>query len=244
MNDIEQIDQHLDELTAQRKLDAIARERAGHEQTIRDLQVALDDAADAGNLAEAKRAQAETVAAQGLIASCDRRAARLKVELIKEQKAARRKINDALIDEFQEALKTLPARANKIGKIVATLAAELEAFHAEAAPASLAAHKLIKQVEKPRRNDYYHLMPGARFEDGLLGNCLIDELCKSGIFEHLATPSFPKIQRQKLPPIGEVVEKRVAELTTNLNRVRSIIDEAIEQAGATSTGQPVARGQE
>ncbi len=244
MNSTEQLEKHLDELNAQQKLDAIAREKASHEQAIRDLQVALDDAADAGNLAEAKRVQTETAAVQGLIASCDRRAARVAAEMVEEQKATRRKINDALLTEIREAFKTLPARANKIGKIVATLSAELEAFHAESAPASLAAAKLVRQIDKPRRSDYNYLMAGARFDDGLLGNCLIDELCKSGIFERLAPPSSPKIQRQQLPPIGEVIEKRIGELTTNLERVHSNLGNAIDQGEARSAGQPVARGQE
>ena len=80
-------------MNAQQKIEAIAKEKAGHGQTLETLQAALDAAADAGDLAEVKRVQTETAAVQELVASCDRRAEKLQSDLIAEQKAAQRKAN-------------------------------------------------------------------------------------------------------------------------------------------------------
>ena len=113
-------------MNALQKIEAIAKEKTGHEQTLENLQTALDAAADARNLAEVKRVQTDIAAVQELVASCDRRAEKLQTNLIEEQKATQRKANDANLAEFKAASKRLPPRARKIGQIIATLAAELE----------------------------------------------------------------------------------------------------------------------
>lgn len=183
------------------KIEAIAREKAGHEQTLENLRAALDAAADAGNLAEVKRVQTETAAVQELLASCDRRADKLQSNLIEEQKVAQRKANDGHLAEYKAASKRLPPRARKVGQIIATLAAELEAFHADSAIAANCAYALVKQLSEPRRSSFESLPLYANFKDNVLGHCVSDELRKAGIFTALAPHGSLRLERLDLPPI-------------------------------------------
>ncbi len=215
-------------MNAQQKIEAIAKEKAGHEQTLETLQAALDAAADAGNLAEVKRVQTETAAVQELVASCDRRAEKLQADLIAEQKAAQRKANDAALAKFKAAAKRLPPRAHKIGQIVATLAAELEAFHADAREASDGAYDLVTQAERARSHDYLHLCTYAAFTDNVLGHCLGDELRKADIFTRLAPHGSLRLERLDLPPIGECIESRVENLTKRVEHAFTAANKSLE----------------
>jgi len=211
----------------QQKVEAIAKEKAGHKQTLEALQAALDAAADARNLAEVKRVQTETAAVQELVASCDRRAEKLQADLIAEQKAAQRKANDAALAKFNAASKRLPPRAHKIGQIVASLAAELEAFHADAREASDGAYILVKQADEARPHDSLHLCAYTSFTDNVLGHCLGDELRKAGIFTSLAPNNHVELPRLDLPPIGQCIEKRVENLTKRVEAVHSKVNESL-----------------
>lgn len=215
-------------MNAQQKIEAIAKEKAGHEQTLETLQAALDAAADAGNLAEVKRVQTETAAVQELVASCDRRAEKLQADLIAEQKAAQRKANDAALAKFKAAAKRLPPRAHKIGQIVASLAAELEAFHADAREGANAAHDLVTQAERARSHDYLHLCTYAAFTDNVLGHCLGDELRKADIFTRLAPHGSLRLERLDLPPIGECIENRVENLTKRVEHAFTAANKTLE----------------
>lgn len=212
-------------MNAQQKIEAIAKEKAGHEQTLETLQAALDAAADAGDLAEVKRVQTETAAVHELVASCDRRAEKLHADLIAEQKAAQRKANDAALAEFKAAYKRLPPRAHKIGQIVASLAAELKAFHADAHEAAHCTYTLVKQINQARAHDY--LCVYVSFTDDVLGHCISDELRKAGIFNKLAPNNHVQLPRLDLPPIGECIEKRVENLTKRVETVHSKVDESL-----------------
>ncbi|MEW6293905.1 MAG: hypothetical protein AB1544_11445 [Pseudomonadota bacterium] len=212
-------------MNAKQKIEAIAKEKAGHEQALETLRVALDAAADAGNLAEVKRVQTDTAAVQELVASCDRRVEKLQADLIAEQKAAQRKANDAALAEFKAAYKHLPPRAHKIGQIIASLAAELEAFHADAREAAASAFPLVKQINAARAHDYLHLCGYVSFTDDVLGHCVSDELRKAGIFGELATNNHVDLPRLDLPPIGEVIEKRVESLTQRVETVHDKVNE-------------------
>ncbi len=209
------------------KLEAIAKEKAGHEQTLETLQAALDAAADAGNLAEVKRVQTETAAVQGLVASCDRRAEKLQADLIAEQKVAQRKANDAALAKFKAAAKRLPPRAHKIGQIIANLAAELEAFHADAREASGGVYDLVTQAERVRSHDYLHLCTYVTFTDNVLGHCVSDELRKAGIFTRLAPHGSLRLERLDLPPIGECIESRVERLTKRVEHAFTAANNSI-----------------
>ena len=214
-------------MNAQQKIEAIAKEKAGHEQTLETLQAALDAAADARNLAEVKRVQTETAAVQELVASCDRRAEKLQADLIAEQKAAQRKANDASLAKFKAAYKRLPPRAHKIGQIVASLAAELKAFHADAHEAAHYTYTLVKQINQARAHDYLNLCVYVSFTDDVLGHCISDELRKAGIFNKLAPNYHVQLPRLDLPPIGECIEKRVENLTKRVETVHSKVDESL-----------------
>lgn len=198
--------------TAQ-KIEAVAKEKADYENSIEVFKAEIDTAADAGNIAEVKRLQAEIAGLQPLVDSCDRRAEKLQADLIEEQKAAQRKANDAALAKFKAAAKRLPPRAHKIGQIVATLAAELEAFHADAREASDGAYILVKQADMARPHDYLHLCAYTSFTDNVLGHCLGDELRKAEIFTRLAPHGSLHLERLDLPPIGECIENRVENLT-------------------------------
>lgn len=215
-------------MNAQQKIEAIAKEKAGHEQTLETLQAALDAAADAGDLAEVKRVQTETAAVQELVASCDRRAERLQADLIEEQKAAQRKANDAALAKFKAAFKRLPSHAHKIGQIIASLAAELEAFHADAREATDGVYDLVVQAERARPHDYLHLCPYTAFTDNVLGHCLGDELRKAEIFTRLAPHGSLRLERLDLPPIGETIESRVESLTKRVEQAYSAANKSIE----------------
>lgn len=215
-------------MNAQQKIEAIAKEKAGHEQTLEKLQAALDAAADAGNLAEVKRVQTETAAVQELVASCDRRAEKLQADLIAEQKAAQRKANDAALAKFKAAAKRLPPRAHKIGQIVASLAAELEAFHADAREGANAAFTLVKQADMLRHHDYLHLCSYVAFNDDVLGHCISDELRKAGVFSDLAPNNHVQLPRLDLPPIGECIENRVENLTKRVEQCFSVANKTLE----------------
>lgn len=171
--------------------------------------------------------QTETAAVQELVASCDRRAEKLQADLIAEQKAAQRKANDASLAKFKAAAKRLPPRAHKIGQIVASLAAELEAFHADAREASDGAYDLVTQAERVRSHDYLHLCTYAAFTDNVLGHCLGDELRKADIFSRLAPHGSLRLERLDLPPIGECIESRVENLTKRVETVHSKVDESL-----------------
>lgn len=214
-------------MNAQQKIEAIAKEKAGHEQTLETLQADLDAAADAGNLAEVKRVQTETAAVQELLASCARRAEKLQANLIEEQKATQRKANDAHMAEFKAASKRLPPRARKIGQIIATLAVELEAFHADSAIAANCAYTLVKQLPEPRHSSFESLPLYANFKDNVLGHCVSDELRKAGIFTALAPHGSLRLERLDLPPIGETIESRVGNLTNRLELVYSNVNESL-----------------
>lgn len=214
-------------MNAQQKIEAIAKEKAGHEQTLETLQAALDAAADAGNLAEVKRVQTETAAVQELVASCNRRAEKLQADLIEEQKAAQRKANDASLAKFKAAANRLPPRAHKIGQIVASLAAELEAFHADAREASDGTYDLVSQAERVRSHDYLHLCTYAAFTDNVLGHCLSDELRKAEIFTRLAPHGSVRLERLDLPPLGECIEKRVESLTKRVEHAFTAANKSI-----------------
>lgn len=198
--------------TAQ-KIEAVAKEKADYENSIEVFKAEIDTAADAGNIAEVKRLQAEIAGLQPLVDSCDRRAEKLQADLIEEQKAAQRKANDAALAKFKAAAKRLPPRAHKIGQIVANLAAELEAFHADAREASDGAYILVKQADEARPHDYLHLCAYTSFTDNVLGHCLGDELRKADIFTRLAPHGSLRLERLDLPPIGECIENRVENLT-------------------------------
>lgn len=215
-------------MNAQQKIEAIAKEKAGHEQTLENLQAALDAAADVGDLAEVKRVQTETAAVQELVASCDRRAEKLQADLIAEQKVAQHKANAAALAKFKAASKRLPPRAGKIGQIVAALAAELEAFHADAREAADGAYILVKQADMVRPHDYLHLCAYTAFTDNVLGHCLGDELRKAGIFTRLAPHGSVRLERLDLPAIGEVVESRVENLTKRVEHAHSVANEALK----------------
>lgn len=215
-------------MNAQQKIEAIAKEKAGHEQTLKTLQAALDAAADAGNLAEVKRVQTETAAVQELVASCDRRAEKLQTSLAAEEKAAQRKANDAALAKFKTAAKRLPPRAHKIGQIIANLAAELEAFHTDAREASDGAYILVKQVDSLRAHDYLHLCVYTSFTDNVLGHCLSDELRKAEIFTRLAPHGSLRLERLNLPPIGECIESRIEQLTKRVEQAFTVANTYLE----------------
>lgn len=212
-------------MNAKQKIEALAKEKAGHEQTLETLRVALDAAADAGNLAEVKRVQTDTAAVQELVASCDRRVEKLQADLIAEQKAAQRKANAAALAEFKAAYKHLTPRAHRIGEIVASLAAELKAFHADAREAAASAFPLVKQINAARAHDYLHLCGYVSFTDDVLGHCVSDELRKAGIFGELAPNNHVDLPRLDLPPIGEVIEKRVESLIQRVETVHDKVNE-------------------
>lgn len=208
-------------MNAQQKIKDIAKEKAGHENTLKTLQATLDAAADAGKLAEVKRVQTETAAIQELVASCDRRVEKLQADLIAEQNAAQRKANDDALAKFKAAAHRLPPRAQRIGQIIASLAVELEAFHADAREASDCVYDLVTQAEKVRSHDYLHLCAYTAFNDNVLGHCLGDELRKAGIFTRLAPHALLRLERLDLPPIGEAIDNRVSNLTKRVEHAHS-----------------------
>jgi len=217
-------------MNAQQKLDALAEEKTGHEQSLKNLQTELDKAADTGDLAKVKNIQLEISATGEMIASCIRREKTFQADLIREQKDEQRRINDALVAEIKGVFKLLPPRAAKIGKVIDTLRAELESFHAEAHRASEPAYQLVKQMDD-RQSSSYDALPGcAGFKDDTLGYCLINELFDAGVFARLApvSPSVVRLPRIGMPPIKEVIEDRVSNLITRIETAHSRIDESLK----------------
>lgn len=215
-------------MNAKQKIEAIAKEKAGHKQTLENLQLAMDAAADIGDLAEVKRVQSEIAAVQSLVDSCDRRAEKLKDDLIAEQKVIQLKANADAMAKFKDASNRLPPRAVKIGEIVAALADELKAFHADAREAADGAYILVKQADVLRPHDYLYLCGYTSFTDNVLGHCLGDELRKAGIFTRLAPHGSLRFERLDLPPIGEVIESRVENLTKRVEQVLCVANESLK----------------
>lgn len=215
-------------MNTQQKIKAIAEEKAGYEATVAALKLEVDTAADAGDMAHVKHLQAEIAAIQELVASCDRRSAKEQTVLLEESRAAQRKANDDALVSFRAALKRLPPHAYKIGKIIASLAAELEAFHAAAREAHAGAYHLATQAEKHQGHDFGHLCTSASFTDETLGFCVLEEIRKAGIFTRIAPTVRVLIPPLGLPPIGEAIEKRIESVEKRVEAVHSIANATIK----------------
>lgn len=172
--------------------------------------------------------QTETAAVQELVASCDRRAEKLQADLIAEQRAAQRKANDATLASFAQLSKRLPPHAHKIGEIVATLAAELEALHADALEVGDTFRALVVQLPQEVQLRYWDELRYCRFVDEVLGHCLVNELGKAGIFTTLAPTAAVTLPRLELPAIGETIERRVDMLNSRTKALHARLDESLK----------------
>lgn len=215
--------------TTTEKIEAASTEKASHEQTIRNLRGAIEQAADAGNLGEVKSMQIEIAAVQELAAACGRRLEKLRAEQIAEQKASRQTENENTLKRFKSLAGRLPPRARKISQAIATLAKELEAFQTEAAESGEVVRHLTQQIVGATRSDAYHQLPQhAAFMDEVLGFAVGEEIRRAGIFTTLAPCSAVRLDRQDILPIEQLIETRVDLLADRAAQVCSIANQGID----------------
>lgn len=217
-------------MNTMQKIEAVSADKSGHELTLRNLRIAIDQAADAGDLAEVKSLQLEVAAAQELSASCDRRIHKLNGDLVVEQKEARRLENDKFFEEFKAAINLLPPRARKISLAIANLIKELEAFKADADVAGKAIRHLTRQLPSDNRWDSFHELPTvAAFNDEALGAAVGEELSKSGLFTSLAHCNSVRLNFRHTPrSLEQFIETHIGNLTRRAARVCSMVNENID----------------
>lgn len=203
--------------TIAEKLAGLQKQAASNQDHLAALRVQLDDAADAADVQEIAAIQAEITARDGMVASYERRMAKLQAELGDEARAKRSAANLECVGRVKAELSAAAACAIDLDKTLAQLVDQLEAIHKHGAAASLAADEVTRQLPKGQRERYRNVVDAVGFRDGLLGVVLEGQLQRSGVFTTLAPLATISLKgHSNLGSVAETIASRADKMTAAL----------------------------
>lgn len=212
--------------TAQ-KIATLEKQRAAQVAKLQSLQLELDEAADAADVAMVSQLQSEINAVEPMIASCDRRLEKARAENTEAMREARRATNRQLVEAFIRALAVQRKVISPLAATVAQLAQQLEGLAEAGSVGRDAVGELVRQVPFGERPHHWNTTLQASDMQGILGAILEDLLFKHGVFRTLAINSDVKLRNHSFPSPDEIFATTSDKLAASVRDIAERINAGI-----------------
>ena len=187
----------------------------------------LDEAAEANNLEAVRAAQSDITATQALIESTQRKITKLSKQLTEDEKQAQREANTAAAGTVETAAAAALKAIGKAEKHLASFIDALREAHQHGALAADATYPLVRQMPEKQKRGLYEITNGLNLTDSSLAAAIESDMQRAGLFHKVAPSSWLRLQRHDLPPLTEVMERRISRLVAAVKKLADNANAAI-----------------
>lgn len=194
-------------------LSPLERELDARQDAIRQLQIALDDAAEGNDTESIKALQADLAAAEVMLASTLRRIERAKQGASEAERAAKREAIEKARATVAAAVQTDAKAAEQVAKALAQLALAVKAMTggAHVNAARQAVQTLMAEFSREKRMDLAPIAHNISHDDGQATSLVVDYVRALAVPAQAArkhaAPDVVAVYTERAERMGKVVER-------------------------------------